>query len=73
MAKKSSGGHYRSAISGRYVTSAHGRRSPATTVRESSGASKAAGSGASHRSAISGRYVTAAHAKRSPHTTVRET
>lgn len=28
-------GKYRSAISGRYVTAAHGRRSPRTTVRES--------------------------------------
>lgn len=33
--KKSSGGKYRSAISGRYVTSAHGRSSPRTTVSES--------------------------------------
>jgi hypothetical protein len=34
--KKSSGkGKYRSAISGRYVTAAHGKRSPRTTVRES--------------------------------------
>lgn len=32
---KGSGGKYRSAISGRYVTAAHGRRSPRTTVRES--------------------------------------
>ena len=32
---KASGGKYRSAISGRYVTSAHGQRSPKTTVRES--------------------------------------
>jgi hypothetical protein len=31
----SSGPHYRSAISGRYVTTAHGKRSPDTTVRES--------------------------------------
>ena len=32
--KASGGGEYRSAISGRYVTAAHGRRSPRTTVRE---------------------------------------
>lgn len=32
---KSSGGHYRSAITGRYVTSKHGKASPKTTVRES--------------------------------------
>lgn len=31
---KGSGGKTRSAISGRYVTAAHGRRSPRTTVRE---------------------------------------
>lgn len=33
--RKSGGGKYRSAISGRYVTAQHGRRSPRTTVRES--------------------------------------
>jgi hypothetical protein len=32
--KSSGGGKYRSAISGRYVTAAHGRRCPRTTVRE---------------------------------------
>ena len=32
---KSSSGKYRSAISGRYVTKAHGQRSPRTTVKES--------------------------------------
>jgi hypothetical protein len=69
---KSKGGHYRSAISGRFVTSAHGRRSPRTTVREATGGSGRSSGGASYRSAISGRYVTAAHAKRSPNTTVRE-
>jgi hypothetical protein len=37
MAKsgKSSSGHYRSAITGRYVTSKHGKASPNTTVKES--------------------------------------
>ncbi len=39
MAKKSSGskssGHYRSAISGRYVTAKHGKSHPRTTVKES--------------------------------------
>lgn len=36
MAKgKSSGGKYRSAISGRYVTTKHGKASPKTTVKES--------------------------------------
>ena len=32
---KSSGGKYRSAITGRYVTKSHGTRSPRTTVKES--------------------------------------
>jgi len=67
--KKSGGGHYRSAISGRFVTSAHGKASPHTTVRESSSGGS---SGGHYRSAISGRYVTSAHGKASPHTTVRE-
>jgi hypothetical protein len=71
MAKgKSSGGHYRSAISGRFVTAKHGQSSPRTTVRESS--SSGTSSGAHYRSAITGRYVTNAHGKRSPNTTVRE-
>lgn len=33
--KGSSGGKYRSAISGRYVTAKHGKSSPRTTVKES--------------------------------------
>ena len=70
MAKGKGGGHVRSAISGRFVTAAHGRRSPNTTVRESAG--KSGSSGPHYRSAISGRYVTNAHGKRSPNTTVRE-
>lgn len=32
---KGGGGHYRSAISGRFVTTGHGKASPHTTVRES--------------------------------------
>ncbi len=32
---KSSGGKYRSAISGRYVTAKHGKSSPNTIVKES--------------------------------------
>lgn len=37
MAKgsKSGGGKHRSAISGRYVTSKHGKANPKTTVKES--------------------------------------
>lgn len=66
---KGGGGHYRSAISGQFVTSAHGKASPHTTVRESNSSGS---SGGHYRSAISGRYVTTAHGKASPHTTVRE-
>lgn len=70
MAKGKSGGSFRSAISGRYVTSGHGRRSPNTTVRESGG--KSGSTGGAYRSAISGRFVTTAHGKRSPNTTTHE-
>lgn len=34
-ATQSSGGKFRSAISGRYVTAKHGKASPKTTVKES--------------------------------------
>lgn len=69
MVKKSgSGGHYRSAISGRYVTSAHGKRSPDTTVFEETGG----GSTGSARSAKSGRFVDEGKANRSPRTTLKE-
>lgn len=70
MSKGKSGGSYRSAISGRYVTTAHGKASPRTTVRESSG--KSGSTGGAYRSAIAGRFVTAAHGKRSPGTTTHE-
>jgi len=70
MSKSGSGGHYRSAISGRYVTTRHGESSPRTTVHESSGPSGSSGS--HYRSAISGKYVTTQHGKASPNTTVRE-
>lgn len=65
------GGNHRSARTGRYVTEAHGRRSPGTTVREAPGAS-GDGSGSHYRSAGTGRYVTAKHGKASPDTTVKE-
>ena len=71
MAKgSSSGGHYRSAISGRYVTTNHGKSSPQTTVHEPSGPSGS--TGPHFRSAITGRYVTTAHGMSSPKSTVRE-
>jgi hypothetical protein len=69
MSKGRSGGSYRSAISGRFVTAKHGKASPRTTVRDSVGGGS---SGGHYRSAISGRYVTTAHGKASPRTTVRE-
>lgn len=65
-----SGGNYRSAKTGRYVTEAHGRRSPNTTVREAPGG--CGGSGDHYRSAISGRYVTTKYGRVSPSTTVKE-
>lgn len=68
--RKGGGGHYRSAISGRFVTSRHGKASPHTTVRESAG--KYGSTGGSYRSAISGRFVTAKHGKASPNTTTHE-
>ena len=64
------GGSYRSAKSGRYVTKAHGKATPRTTVREASG--RSGSTGGSYRSAVSGRFVTAKHGKSSPHTTTRE-
>jgi hypothetical protein len=69
MAKgKTPSGHYGSAISGRYVTSAHGKRSPSTTVFERTGGS----STGSARSAETGRFVSESYANRNPRTTVRE-
>lgn len=64
------GGGFRSASTGRFVSSSYGRSHPRTTVHEAAG--KSGSSGAHYRSAISGRYVTTKHGKASPHTTVRE-
>lgn len=69
MAKGKSGSSYRSAISGRYVTAAHGKASPRTTVREAAGGGS---TGGTYRSAISGRFVTTAHGRRSPNTTIKD-
>jgi hypothetical protein len=66
MSKGNGGGHFRSAISGRYVTTAHGQRSPNTTVFERSGPS-----GLTHgatRSAITGQFVRGGN----PNNTTRE-
>ncbi len=65
MAKGSS----RSAITGRYVTSATAARHPRTTV---TGRGSFNSTGTHHRSAITGRYVTPATAARHPRTTVTE-
>jgi hypothetical protein len=71
MAGKSKvGGNYRSAKSGRYVTKAHGKSHPRTTVKETRG--KSGSTHGSYRSAISGQFVTAKHGKSNPKTTVRE-
>jgi len=68
MAKGKSGGSYRGAISGRYVTAKHGKASPRTTLKEAAGG----GSTGSHRSAVSGRFVSERYAKTHPKTTVKE-
>jgi hypothetical protein len=67
---RSSSGHARSAITGRYVTAATAARQPHTTVTNAARASRAIGT--AHRSAITGRYVTGATAARHPRTTVTE-
>ena len=64
-------GHHRSAISGRYISTAAAARHPRTTVTESgSGANR--GGGTHSRSAISGRYISSAAAARHPNTSVTE-
>ncbi len=65
---KSGGASYRSAISGRYVTSKQGKASPRTTLQEAKGG----GSTGSSRSAVSGKFVTEGYAKFHPKTTVKE-
>ena len=62
-------GSHRSAISGRYVSTATAARHPRTTVTERGGNHS---SGTHYRSAISGHYVSAATAARRPRTTVTE-
>ena len=70
MVGKGSGGNYRSAKSGRYVTKSHAKSHPRTTVKEAPG--KSGSTGGSYRSASSGRFVTAKHGKANPTTTLRE-
>jgi hypothetical protein len=69
MARSSSRGHARSAITGRYVTKATAARHPRTTVTEHGGNNSP---GTHARSAISGKFVTGATASRHPNTTVTE-
>lgn len=66
---RSSGGHARSAISGKYISKAAAARHPRTSVVER-GANH--GKGTHHRSAITGHFVTGATAARHPNTTVTE-
>lgn len=61
---------FRSAKSGRYVSTGAAARSPRTTVREAAGPNKS--SATAHRSATTGRYVTKSTAKRNPNGTVIE-
>ena len=57
----------RSARSGRFVTKAHARRSPRTTVVERVGGKSTNGTG---RSAISGKFVKKGTVTRNPGTTI---
>ncbi len=66
---KSSGSRSRSASSGRFVTRSHAKRSPRTTVTESTSGKS---TGGTYRSAISGRFVTTKHGKSSPRTTIKD-
>lgn len=66
---RGSGGHARSAATGRYVSRSTAARHPRTTVIESG---RTRGSGTHNRSAITGRFVTEATARRHPNTTVTE-
>lgn len=70
MAGKKSSSNYRSAISGKFVTSKYGRSRPRTTVKERGG--KSGSTGGRYRSAITGRFVTDRHGKASPRTTLHE-
>lgn len=64
-----SGGSYRSASTGRFVTAKHGRSSPSTTVHETKGAQPVGGT---YRSASSGRFVTTDYGRSHPKTTIKD-
>lgn len=61
----------RSALTGRFVTAAHARRSPGTTTTERVGAGTSNGRAVT-RSASSGRFVTTAWGRRNPGGTVTQ-
>ena len=67
MAKKSAGTRARSAISGRFVTKTHAKRSPRTTVTERIGGGSTHGA---TRSAVSGKFVSKGYGRRNPRTTI---
>lgn len=67
--KESSGGsHFRSAVTGQFVTGQQAQSSPRTTVQETRGG----GSTGRHRSADTGQFVTQSYAESHPRTTVKE-
>lgn len=69
MAKGKGGSSFRSAGSGRFVTSKYGRSAPGTTIRETKGAGSAGGT---YRSASTGRFVTSTYGRSHPGTTIKD-
>ena len=65
----SKGKHHRSAITGRYISSAAAARHPKTSVTESG---RNSSSGTHYRSAITGKYISHAAAARHPNTSLTE-
>jgi len=63
------GSHFRSAITGRYISKSAAARHPRTSLSES-GPNRS--SGTHYRSAITGRFVRSAAAARHPNTSVQE-
>lgn len=61
----------RSARTGRFVTTAHARRSPGTTVTDTVGGSTSNARGVT-RSALTGRFVTTAWGRRNPGGTITQ-
>jgi hypothetical protein len=69
MSKGSSGGGYRSARTGQYVTEKYATSHPKSTVHEAPGVKGS--SGPHFRSAETGQYVNNNHGARHPGTTVK--